>query len=357
MSERRIPSLDGLRAISITLVILSHLVKWKHVSLDVLGSYGALGVFIFFVLSGYLITNLLLREHERTSSISLREFYLRRAFRIFPAAFVFLAIAIVVDWRHMSWFHVSAAVFYFANMDVTRPWIFGHLWSLSIEEQFYLLWPFALKKWYRHKTVILLCAFWITPVFHAALYALKIHNGLLGSLPVFSSQLAIGCLLAILAPRLPKIKPWVAALMLTALILIPWFRAITPVRTLFSLFVLSPLLHVSAAGLVLHVIQVPYRALNWLPVTWLGRISYSLYLWQEMFCSNAALHGGYFLILPAIASACLSYYVVEQPMLGLREKWTQKAVPHPPRISAQEIAALKKPEIKNFSQNSSRASA
>jgi peptidoglycan/LPS O-acetylase OafA/YrhL len=121
MSERRIPSLDGLRAISISLVILSHLVKWKHISIQVIGAYGSLGVFIFFVLSGYLITNLLLREYERTSTISLRDFYLRRAFRIFPAAFVFLAVVVVLYWNHMAWFHIAAAVFYVANMDVTRP--------------------------------------------------------------------------------------------------------------------------------------------------------------------------------------------------------------------------------------------
>lgn len=320
MSERRIPSLDGLRAISITLVILSHLVKWKHISGDVLGTYGTIGVFIFFVLSGYLITNILLHEYQCTSAISLRNFYLRRAFRIFPAAFVFLGIVIILYWKQMGWFHIAAAVFYFANMDLHRPWIFGHLWSLSIEEQFYLLWPFALRKWYRYRTWIVLGAFWISPVLRTILYGFKVHNGLVGSLPVFSSHLAIGCLLAIFAPRLPKIPRTVAILMLAALILIPWFAANTPARTLFSLFVLSPLLNVSAAGLVLHVIQAPYRALNWQPVAWIGRISYSLYLWQELFCSNAALGAGYLLILPSLGCACLSYYLVEQPMLRMRDR-------------------------------------
>lgn len=340
MSERRIPSLDGLRAISITLVILSHLVKWKHVSAAVLGSYGSLGVFIFFVLSGYLITKLLLREHERTSTISLSDFYLRRAFRIFPAAFAFLAVVVVLYWKQMTWFHVAAAVFYLANLDVTRPWIFGHLWSLSIEEQFYLLWPFALKRWYRRRIAIALCAFLVTPIFQTALYAFHVHSGLAASLPVFSSQLAIGCLLAILAPRIPKVPGWLALGMLAALILIPWFPAISPARTLFLLFVLEPLLHISAAGLVLHVIQVPYRALNWLPVAWLGRISYSLYLWQELFCSNASLHGGYFLALPAIGCACLSYYLIEQPMLRLRDGLTRKPASQPaPLTTAQDLSA------------------
>jgi len=72
---------------------------------------------------------------------------------------------------------------------------------------------------------------------------------------------------------------------------------------------------------VLHVIQVPYWMLNWAPVVWFGRISYTLYLWQELFCSNAALHLGYSLVLPALGCAFLSYYFVKQPMLRLRERY------------------------------------
>jgi len=317
---KRIPSLDGLRAISITLVMLSHLVKWKHVSLQHLGSYGDLGVQVFFVLSGYLITNLLVREYEQTATVSLREFYKRRAFRIFPAAFVFLAVVIVLYWQQMRWYHVAAALLYVANMDITRPWIFGHLWSLSIEEQFYLLWPFALKKWERHKTAILLCVFLATPVFRTALYAFKVRNGLMGSLPAFADQLAIGCLLAIFAARAPKIRRSLALAMVLLAILAPWFPATSPPRTLFMLFVLRPLVNVSIAGVVLHVIQVPYKALNWMPIAWLGKISYSVYLWQELFCSNAKLHPGYWLILPTLVCACLSYYLVEQPMLRMRDR-------------------------------------
>ena len=324
---KRIPSLDGLRAISITLVILSHLVKWKHVSLQIVGSYGELGVHVFFVLSGYLITNLLLGEYERSSTIGIRDFYIRRAFRIFPAAFAFLAVAVVLYWPQMRWYHIAAAVLYVANMDISRPWIFGHLWSLGIEEQFYLLWPFALKKWERHKKAILLCVFIAAPVFQAALYALRARNGISGSLPVFADQLAIGCLLAIYAPRFHRISGRLALLMFLAAIFIPWFPATSAARTLFMLFVLRPGLNVALAGLVLHVIQTPYRALNWGPVAWLGRISYSLYLWQELFCSNPSLHSGYVLVLPALLCACLSYYFVERPMLQLREKLAEKKRP------------------------------
>lgn len=325
MSPQRIPSLDGLRAISITLVVLSHWVTWDRVPPLLLESYGKLGVHVFFILSGYLITNLLLREYDRTSTINLRDFYVRRAFRIFPAAFVFLAIVIVLFWHQMRWYHVAAALFYVANMDDSRPWIFGHLWSLSIEEQFYLLWPFAVKKWQRHKTAILLVVFLAAPVCRALLYAFKVQSGfLLGSLPLRADQLAIGCLLAIFAPRLPKISGYLALVMVFAVIVIPWFAASSAARTLFMLFVLRPLLHVSLAGCVLHVIQVPYRALNWPPVAWLGKISYSVYLWQELFYPNSPLKLGYAGLLATLACACLSYYLVEQPMLRLREVLAQK---------------------------------
>jgi peptidoglycan/LPS O-acetylase OafA/YrhL len=320
VSMHRIPSLDGLRAISITLVLLSHWVSWNGISPQLLESYGKLGVHVFFVLSGYLITNLLLKEHARTSTVSLRDFYVRRAFRIFPAAFVFLAVVVAVFWSQMRWYHVAAALFYVANMDDSRPWIFGHLWSLSIEEQFYLLWPLAVKRWYRYRTAIVLCVFLAAPVFRTALYAFKLQSGTLsGSLPVRADQLAIGCLLAILAPRLPKVSGYLALAMLFAVIVIPAFPASSSARTLFMLFVLRPLLHVSIAGCVLHVMQVPYRALNWDPVAWLGRISYSVYLWQELFLPNSGLHLGYAGLPATLACACLSYYLVEQPMLRLRE--------------------------------------
>jgi peptidoglycan/LPS O-acetylase OafA/YrhL len=251
---KRIPSLDGLRAISIALVMLSHLIKWKHVSLPVLQAYGDLGVHVFFVLSGYLITDLLLRERERTSSIDLPTFYLRRAFRIFPAAFVFLAVVVVLYWREIRWVHVAAAVFYVANLDLSRPWIFGHLWSLSIEEQFYLLWPVALKKWQRHRVAILIGVFVGTPVMRAILYAIKAHGPVTASLPVVSDQLAIGCLLAIFAKRLPRIPGYIALLMTVVAIILPSYPATSAGRSLFMLFVLRPLLHVSIAGIVLHVI-------------------------------------------------------------------------------------------------------
>jgi peptidoglycan/LPS O-acetylase OafA/YrhL len=330
---KRIPSLDGLRAISIALVVLAHLSKSGHASPLFRANFGGTGVRIFFVISGYLITTILLKEHSHTATISLREFYLRRAFRIFPAAIVFLFVATVVYWHDLRWYHIASAGLYVANYDLARPWIFGHLWSLSIEEQFYLLWPSVLKKWYAHRVKILLGALVLAPLWQAASLLLKIPV-VAWSFPALADYLAIGCLLAIFAPRLPKIHPLGAVTMCAALICIPFFPAYTAGRTLLALFVLHPAYYVSIAGVILHVVQTPYRWLNWAPLTWLGRISYSLYLWQQPFCADPQLHSGYF-VLFAVGCACASYYLVEQPMLRWRERLADSSrSPVPLRVSA-----------------------
>jgi len=336
---KRIPSLDGLRAISITLVVLCHLVKWNHIDLPFPRVYGTLGVRIFFLLSGFLITKLLLREYERTETISLREFYIRRAYRILPAALVYLLVVAVIFWHEMRWYDIAAAALYVANMQASLPWMLGHLWSLSIEEQFYLLWPFALKTWFRRRTAMLIGVFAFTPVFMTALYVFHARGGVVSSLPVYADGLAIGCLLAIFAPRIPRVPGYIAVFMTAAIFLVPLFPANNPPKTLFQLFVLQPLLQISIAGVVLHVIQVPYRFLNWGPVSWLGKISYSLYLWQEVFCSNPSLKLGYSLALLAVGAACLSYYFVEQPMLRLREKRAQQDRPMVPALEETSSAA------------------
>ena len=325
---KRIPSLDGLRAISIAAVVAGHLAKALH-STAVWGAYGNTGVRIFFVISGYLITKLLLGEHERTGSINLREFYIRRAFRILPAALVFIAVAVVIDWHQMTWYHVSAAVFYLANYDYSVPWIFGHLWSLSVEEQFYLLWPGLIRMWYKQRIAILLWAMAIPPVLHLLLYYFKVPQGGDGLFPVLADNLAIGCLLAMVESRIPRIPGYVALAMTMAIVLLPLYPARTITRTVFSTFVLHPVFLASIAGVILHVVRRPYYFLNCPPIEWLGRISYSLYLWQEPFCPNPRFRPAYAIAL-AIATACVSYYAVERPALNLRDRKSKKRMSETP---------------------------
>jgi peptidoglycan/LPS O-acetylase OafA/YrhL len=314
---KRIPSLDGLRAIAISLVVVGHMAHSGHAPLF-FSQYANLGVRIFFVISGYLITTILLVEHSRTATISLRDFYIRRAYRIFPAAMCFILAAVLFYWHALRWYDIGAALFYLVNFDLARPWIIGHLWSLSIEEQFYFLWPSVLRKWYRHRMLILWVVILAAPIFRTVCFFFKAAEGGYGNLLTVGDNLATGCLVALLGPRLPDI-PWKAVvLMLAAVVLFPLYAAYTPLRTAFMLFILSPILHFSIGGILVHVVQHPYRLLNLAPVVWLGNISYSLYLWQQPFFdpSSSSRYG----VLGAVALACASYYLIEKPMLRARDR-------------------------------------
>ena len=315
----RLPSLDGVRAVSISLVLAGHWAELRYHS-DVAGAFANLGVRIFFVISGYLITTLLLNERAKTSTICLRKFYVRRAYRILPAALAFMLPVFVIFWHELRWYHIAAALLYLANFDYAHPWFLGHLWSLSVEEQFYFLWPGVLRKWYRHRVGILVGVVLFAPLYRVTCHYLQLHGRADETFPAVADVLAIGCLAAIVQGRLPRIKAMWLWWMLIAVALVPiyvgrWHFHITALL----LFVLWPLMHLSIAGLLLHVVHRPYRILNMRPVEWLGRISYSLYLWQQLFLYGQHAKPWYYVVF-ALALACASYYFVEQPMLRLREK-------------------------------------
>jgi len=327
---KRIPSLDGLRAISISMVVVGHIANEGYAP-SFLKAYAGIGVKVFFVISGYLITTILQREHEHTSSISLREFYLRRAYRIFPAALFYMLIIFAVYWRTLRWYEMSMALLYVVNY-FPRPWVIGHLWSLSVEEQFYFLWPSVLKKWYRHRIPILLGVIAFSPVYTTGLFYLKWFNKVgSGTLPGVAEALAVGCMLAIFATRWPKINKPLAAVLVAATLTIPLYDANSATRTLFLLFVLNPVLTAAIGAILIHVVQNPYRILNLGPMVWLGQISYSLYLWQQPFMHSAhdavpALRYG---ILGALGMACVSYYLIERPLLRYRDGKRRTLIPAP----------------------------
>jgi peptidoglycan/LPS O-acetylase OafA/YrhL len=318
---KRIPSLDGLRAISISMVLAGHLAGegYGPVFLKI---YAGVGVKVFFVLSGYLITTILQRERERTSSIRLREFYIRRAYRILPAAFFYMLVIFAVYWRPLRWYEMGMALLYVVNYFSVRPWVLGHLWSLSVEEQFYFLWPSVLKRWYRYRVPILVGALAFSPIYTAGLFYLKWFKRVGGdTLPTVADGLAVGCLIAVFRMRWPKIPKYLAALLLVPVVVVPMYDANSALRTLFLLFVLNPILTAAIAGILIHVVQNPYRVLNLAPMVWLGQISYSLYLWQQPFMHSAhdpappARYG----IFGAFAMACVSYYLIERPVLRRRD--------------------------------------
>ena len=153
--EGKLPSLDGLRALSIGLVVFGHatatlrpLPSWMHPAEVVLGN-GELGVSFFFVISGFLITYLLLKELRATRTISFYNFYVRRVTRIFPAFYVYLvfvsSLSILGFLKLTATDVIMSACFVWNYLPLgTGSWWVAQTWSLSIEEQFYVIWPIAL---------------------------------------------------------------------------------------------------------------------------------------------------------------------------------------------------------------------
>jgi peptidoglycan/LPS O-acetylase OafA/YrhL len=264
----------------------------------------------------------------------LKNFYLRRAYRILPAATAYMLPVMIIHRHELTWYHAATAVLYLADFDPTKPLFLRHLWSLSVEEQFYLLWPSVLKKWYRHKTAILLTVVALVPVYQVVSYALHIRHF---DFFAVADSLAIGCLLAILAPRIPSVKAWLACAMLVPIVFTPGFLGVSRSRSLLLLFVLWPLTNISIAGVLLRVIQTPPRLLNVAPVVWLGRISYSLYLWQEVFVFDGQRRPWYYILL-AIGMASLSFYLVELPILRLRDRHTSATRRAAPALMSREEA-------------------
>jgi peptidoglycan/LPS O-acetylase OafA/YrhL len=319
----RIPSLDGVRAFAISLVVIGHWAEVRFQS-DVAGSFASLGRRIFFVLSGYLITMLLMKEYGRTSTIGLRKFYVRRAYRILPAAILFMLPVFVIFWRELRWYHMAAAVLYVVNFDFSHPWFLGHLWSLSVQEQFYFLWPAIVRKWQHHRVKIVIAVIVFAPLYRVACHLLQLHGRADETFPAVADILAIGCLLAFFDRHIPRIHAAWATLMLLPVVLVPVYVGMLRFHmTPMLLFVLWPLMHFSIAGLLKHVVQRPYWVLNCRPVVWLGKISYSLYLWQQVFVYGDRGKPLYF-VLFAVGMAAGSYYLIEMPMLRVREKRMEK---------------------------------
>jgi peptidoglycan/LPS O-acetylase OafA/YrhL len=344
----RIPSLDGLRALSIVLVLLSHLAGTRgfpvgrhamHRFLDP----GYLGVRIFFVISGYLITRLLLEERVRSGTISLAGFYARRAFRIFPAFLVFvaaMAVASALGLVRAEAHDFVYALTYTMNFHIPHSgdWALGHLWSLSVEEQFYLLWPALLlalgtRGGLRAATAMLVVA---PACRYACRYALdrlgpSLDLLMSSTFPTVADQVATGCLLAGFEGKLddPRWKrfatsPWFVVVPLAAVA-----AANAGAHPFVNLVLAQAFINVAVALCVHRVVRWPEgalgRLLNARPVALLGFLSYSLYLWQQPFLDRESdtwwcrfpLN-----IVLALAAATLSYRLVERP---LRALWAHRA--------------------------------
>jgi len=351
MARGRIPSLDGLRAISITFVLVQHSVSSSGSELErYTTNFGRLGVWIFFVISGFIITHLLLREAER-GSISLRGFYLRRAFRLLPALFAFLIFLAVAqasgaDLGVEPIHFVSGGLFlvpYIPWGAEHHPWSTGHLWSLAIEEHFYLLWP-PLLAWLgvRRAKWLLLVFVVVVPVLRVVWFKLKLDplaNSLLG----IGDLMAYGALAAIWQFRQPEaMRRFVGrSRTIGRLIAVLTVGGVLAFRTAEALPSVTVPLGMTAVGLAVAYLLLSVcfeaergsfvvRILNLRGIAWLGTISYSLYLWQQPFLhvhSDAAEWWQQFPVNLGLAvlAAIGSFYLIERPFLKLNSRFKPNA--------------------------------
>lgn len=351
-----IPSLDGLRAFSVLLVLIGHMAATHGAPLwmdkPAITSLGNIGVRFFFLISGFLITTLLLREHARTGRINLGQFYLRRAYRILPAAFTYIGViwlAFQLGWIDLSLSvptrmqdeaaplrHLLHSLTFTANYNHDYNWYYNHLWSLSVEEQFYLLWPFVLVLAGLSRSLhVALAAILLCPLIRLAMH-------LWGDVPeiafnrefqAIADALAMGCLAAMMHTRLsamPRIKAFLIhplAPLAVGGVLIGAAYASALVSRPFAFVGGQVLSNLGIVIILQHLVRAPGtwagRIANLKPVALVGAMSYSLYLWQEPFL--------YFLVdswetrfplnlLLSFGAAWLSYRFIEQPFLRLKER-------------------------------------
>src|SRR5712692_9378521 len=194
--ERNIPSLDGLRAISIAFVVLGHLTGTRHFpsSLDAAHVFAGPGVRVFFVISGLLTTTLLLKELDQTGRISITGFYLRRAFRIFPAFYTYLAAVALFGLARPG--ELVRAATYTINYVEGRSWIVAHIWSLAVEEQFYILWPLTVVALVRRSLLVAGAVVVLSPFIRLAQYDFfpAYRTGIGAQFHTVCDAIACGCL-------------------------------------------------------------------------------------------------------------------------------------------------------------------
>jgi peptidoglycan/LPS O-acetylase OafA/YrhL len=351
---KRIKSLDGIRAISIIMVLLGHgkyAIEKKYTDnfLFEIVSDAHLGVMIFFVISGYLITSLLLKEKEVQGEISIKNFYIRRVFRIFPIFYIYiLTIIILKNLGYDSIFTDYSSVLFaglyiwnykhfFEIPEGNGNWFFGHTWSLSLEEQFYLIWPLLFWK----LNIVSLKKVTIAIILLSPLLGLLTYFILPGSrgqigmmLPTGSGTIFMGCLGAILEKEIDFKKKLGRLLENKTLVSLSFIFVFLVNGELSRMFgggysiVFGNL--IASAGIMFIIFYCISTTsfisvfLNNKILVKIGLISYSLYIWQQLFLTDLIdLPTNRFPInyIFCFIVAIVSYHFIEKPINNLKNKF------------------------------------
>jgi peptidoglycan/LPS O-acetylase OafA/YrhL len=303
-------------------------------------SLGQLGVLLFFVLSGFLITTLIVSEKQENRRIDLARFYWRRALRLVPAFMLFMLVVVVLAVTHkipaIRAYEFAACFLYIRNI-FGRSEIVAHLWSLSLEEQFYILWPPFVSFWNSGRlliaSIMLTAAFCLWRAIAIAANLFDYNSGIYYQRPWFRfDSILMGCCLALLLRNKPqpgviqKALKRVPVVVIWAL-LIGWSLvgegSYRPVYLSLQTLGVTWLLFRAVTGEKFLLLTAP-------PLKFLGKISYSLYLWQQPFlvagfANWGAIEKPPINIIVCFLAAIASYFCIEKPFLRLKNKWNLKS--------------------------------
>lgn len=317
-----IPAIDGMRAVAILIVLSSHFISEKIP--------GGFGVTLFFFISGYLITRLLIEEHAKTGTIAILPFYVRRFRRLAPALIAMVLSVVALYWIlgwNSSATETFAALFYFVNYysifggDMPLP--FGPLWSLAVEEHYYLLYPGLLFFGLRNKRSLLIFLIAICVVVLFWRIALVL-NGAIAIRTYYATDTRIDSIIfgAILALVLnlygPRFHLLGIALCAAVILILAGFLLRSEVfretaRYTFQGLALMPIFY----AILTRPLSWHWAVLEHPVALWIGKISYSLYLWHfpilEVTRRTGIEHPVIIALPLSFAAATFSYYFVETP--------------------------------------------
>lgn len=322
------PALDGIRAVAVLMVFAHHVFPWYEVP-------GGLGVDVFFVISGWLITRILLKEYDKNGKIKLGKFYAKRALRLYPPLLITVLTFLVLWFTQGQPFTeiVKSSVWsltYLTNIAITAEWSqvlhLAHTWSLAMEEQFYLIWPLVL---------ILMLTLKISRAWMVTLLgigtAISFASWVLLPDQPFNpvsraGAMLVGCAVAILVEK----KPWqntplayAAAIAVVALVAVQMFADINYTFTMWAVIALTPLVILHAAFGESFLTRL--LSTRWL--VYIGVISYEIYLWHYPIFRAVRDTGdftgaqvGLITLILTLGASALSHMILQKPIARIRDR-------------------------------------
>lgn len=339
LQQSYLPSLDGLRAVSIIIVLVYHVL----LKLKIETFHGAFGVDVFFVISGFIITTLLLKEKVNKNNISLRKFYIRRFLKILPIAYLYLAVVSLLNthYHNLAANEILAAALFLKNTHLLNNFVNtppGHFWSLSVEEQFYIVFPFILKKSTGGYFYIILTLLFLVPL------ALILENKGIG---IFAGDgarnfldffrhiipIMVGALSSLLIFKkviTKRIYPngLVSNISLLVLAYILYAGIRLPHFTLYTKWLCPPVVALIIVNNIFSSKDLFFKLLNSKIMVKVGLASYSIYIWQQLFLLEAPwtedlefTASPWFGLPAALLAGFCSYFFLERTLAKYKSRF------------------------------------